>query len=251
MSTNDVPRQGAGGEEYPPWFAAYLESLSIKREEVQVVALENVLNDCNDISEVFKSNIIAAYRSEVQLEAARQTDREALDQQLLRTPVSYTAPYVQFPWNLIGAEQAKICSKINDSLIPLDFSSKSLKHWTQHFDVLFNRKFITERLARIAIVYNSCSLPLQQQILSMDVGSRAVKDEFTFQKLLQILSVLCNCPNHQEQALQQLYSGINQTSGDSVTVYLPGDAGKPRSRTRRQRNGPRAGTKSVPLMFVG
>ena len=113
--------------------------------------------------------------------------------------------------------QANICSKINDLLIPLDFSSKSQKHWTQHFDVLFNRKFITERLARNAIVYNSCSLLLQQQILSMDVGSRAVKDEFTFQELL---SVLCNCPHHQEQALQQLYSGINQTSRDSVAVYL-------------------------------
>ena len=93
-----------------------------------MVALENVLNDCDEISQVFKSNISAAYRSEAQLEAARQTDRDALDQQLLPTPVSYTAPYVQFPWNLIGAEQAKICSKINDSLIPLDYSTKSLKH---------------------------------------------------------------------------------------------------------------------------
>ena len=91
---------------------------------------------------------------------------------------------------------------------------------TLHFDVLFNCKFFTERLARIAIVYNSCSLPLQQQILSMDVGSRASKDEFTFQEFLLILSVLCNSPNHQEQALQQLYSGINQASEDSVTVYL-------------------------------
>ena len=115
---------------------------------------------------------------------------------------------------------SKICSKINYSLIPLDYSPKSLKHWSQHFDVLFNRKFITERVARIAIVYNSCLLPLQQQILSMDVGSRTVKDEFTFQDLLQIISVLCNCPHHQEQALMQLYSGINQTSGDSVPVYL-------------------------------
>ena len=94
MSTNDVPRQGAGGEEYPPWFAAYLESLSIQREEV-LEALENVLNDCDEISQVFKSNISAAYRSEAQLEAARQTDRAALDQQLLCTLVSYTAPYVQ------------------------------------------------------------------------------------------------------------------------------------------------------------
>ena len=162
MSLNDAPQPGAGAEEYLAWFATYLESLSIKRGEVQVVALENVLKEYNDISDVFKSNISAAYRSEAQLEVARQTDCEALNQKLLRTPVLCTAPYVQFPWSLIGAEQAKIFSKINDSLIPLDFSSKFVKNWTQYFDVLFKRKFITERLARIAIVYNSCSLSLQQ-----------------------------------------------------------------------------------------
>ena len=75
---------------------------------------------------------------------------------------------------------------------PLDFSSRSLKHWLQHFDILFNKKFITERIARIAIMYNSCSLPLQQQILSMNVGSRAEREDFKFQDFLQILSVLCN-----------------------------------------------------------
>ena len=121
MSLNDAPQPGAGAEERPAWFKAYLESLNIKREEVQAVALENVLSKCDDISEVFKNNISAAYRSEAQLEAARQTDREALNQQLLRTPVLYTAPYVQFPWSSIGAEQAKICSKINDSLTPPGF----------------------------------------------------------------------------------------------------------------------------------
>ena len=220
MSLNEAPQLGAEAEERPAWFTAYLESLNIKREEVQAVALENVLSECDDISEVFKNNISTAYRSEAQLKAARQTDREVLNQQLLCTPVLYTAPYVQFPRSFIVAEQAKICSKINDSLTPLNFSSRSLKHWLQHFDILFNCKFITERVARIAIVYNSCSLPLQQQILSMDVGSRAKREDFKFQDFLQILSVLCNSPNHQEQALQQLYAGINQASGDSITIYL-------------------------------
>ena len=190
MSLNGAPQPGAEAEERPAWFTAYLESLYIKREEVQAVALENVLNECDDISEVFKNNIRAAYRSEAQLEAARQTDREALNQQLLCTPVLYTAPYVQFPWSAIGAEQVKVCSKINDSLTPLDFSSRSLKHWLQHFDVLFNKKFIPERIVRLAIVYNSCSLPLQQQILSMNVCSRAEREDFKFQDFLQILCVL-------------------------------------------------------------
>ena len=121
MSLNGAPQQGAEAEERPAWFTAYLESLHIKREEVQAEALENVLNYCEDISEVFKSNISAAYRSESQLEAARQADREGLTQTLLRTPVLYTAPYVQFPWSAIGPEQSKVCSKLNGSLTPLDF----------------------------------------------------------------------------------------------------------------------------------
>ena len=134
MSTSDAPPPRAGAEERPAWFIEYLQSLTVKREEVQVVAIETVLNECDDISEVFKNNISAAYRSETQLEEARKTDREALNQQLLRTPVLYTDPYAQFPWSSIGAEQAKICAKINNSLTPLDFSSRSLKFWLQHFN---------------------------------------------------------------------------------------------------------------------
>ena len=157
MSTHDAPPPGAGAEERPAWFIEYLQSLSAKQEEVQVEAIENVLNQCDDISEVFKNNISAAYRSEAQQEVAPQSDREALNQQLLCTPVLYSAPYVQFPWDSIGAEQAKLCSKINDLLIPLDFASKSLKYWTQHFDVIYNHKFITSRISRIAIVFNSAA----------------------------------------------------------------------------------------------
>ena len=199
MSLNGAPQQGAEGEERPAWFTAYLESLQIKREEVRAEALENVLSNCEDVSKVFRSNISAAYRTKSQLEAARQADREALSQTLLCTPMLYTAQYVQFPWSAIGPEQSKICSKLNDALTPLDFSSKSLKFWLMHFDVIFSRKFVNERVARLAVVYNSCSLPLQQQILSMDVGSRAEKEDFMYQDFLQIICVLANSPNHQEQ----------------------------------------------------
>ena len=55
MSLNGAPQPGAEAEERPAWFTAYLESLNIKREEVQAVALENVLNEFDDISEVFKN----------------------------------------------------------------------------------------------------------------------------------------------------------------------------------------------------
>ena len=131
-------------------------------------------------------------------------------------------PYEPFPWASIIIEQSKIVSKLNDTLIPLDFSSKSLKHWLQFFLGLFNKKFITDRMARLAVIYNSCSLPLQTQILSMDMGSKAKVEEFSYKVMLQVIAVLSNCPNHAEAALQVLYSGIRQDHSESVTVYLEG-----------------------------
>ena len=112
MSTNgEAPQQGAESEEHPAWFTAYLQSLSIKREEVRAVEFDNVLQTCEDVSEVFRSNISAAYRTESRLEAARQAEREKLSQTILQTPVVYSAPYVEFPWSLISPEQGKICSR--------------------------------------------------------------------------------------------------------------------------------------------
>ena len=143
-----------------------------------------------------------------------------MSQTLLQNPVPYSVPYVEFPWSLISPEQGKICSRLSDDLPKLDFSSKSLKTWIVHFTDLFSRKFVVDRMAKISVVYNSCSNPLQQQLLSMNIGSKADKEEFLYQELLQVICVLTNAPNHQELALQQLYAGIKQANADSVTVFL-------------------------------
>ena len=127
MSTDGASQQGADGEEYPTWFSAYLRSINVKKEEVRAAELDTVLQTCEDVSQVFRSNISAAYRSESKLEAACKAEAEALTQTLLHNPVSYIAPYPEFPWSLISPEQGKICSRLRDDLKPLDFSSKSLK----------------------------------------------------------------------------------------------------------------------------
>ena len=43
MSTDGASQQGADGEEYPPWFSAYLPSLNVKKEEVKAAELDVVL----------------------------------------------------------------------------------------------------------------------------------------------------------------------------------------------------------------
>ena len=170
-------------EEHPAWFTAYLQYLSIKKEEVRAAELDTVLQTCEDVSEVFRHNISAAYRTESKLEAACQTEVEALSQTLLQNPVSYSVPYIEFPWSLISPEQGKICSRLSDDLTALEFSSKSLKTCIIYFNDLFSRKFVVDRMAKISVIYNSCSNPLQQQILSMNIGEKAQK-EFLYQELL-------------------------------------------------------------------
>ena len=161
-----------------------------------------MLQTCGDVSQVFRSNISAAYRSESKLEAARKAEAEALTQTLLHNPVSYVAPYPEFPWSLISPEQGKICSRLSDDLKPLDYSSKSLKSWSTHFKDLFSKKFVHEKVARISI------------------GSKAEDEEFNYTEFLQVICTLSNSPNHTELALQQLYGGIKQTNADSTSVFL-------------------------------
>ena len=192
----------------------------MKKEEVKSAELDVVLQSCEDVSQVFRSNISTAYRSESKLEAARKAEAEALTQTLLHNPISYVAPYPEFPWSLISADQGKICSRLSDDLKPLDFSSKSLKSWSTHFKDLFAKKFVHERVARISIVNNSCSNPLQQQLLSLNIGSKAENEDFNYNEFLQVICSLANSPNHTELALQQLYGGLKQNNADSTSVFL-------------------------------
>ena len=221
MRTNGAPLQGAAGEEHPAWFTAYLQSLNIKKEEVRNAELDTVLQTCEEVSEVFRHNISAAYQTESKLEAARQAEVEALSQTLLQNPV-YSVPYVEFPWSLISPEQGKICSCLSDDLPKLDFLSKFLKTWIIHFNDLFSKKFVVDRMAKIPVIYNSCSNPLQQQILSLNIRSKAQKEEFLYQELLQVICVLTNAPNHQKLALQQLYAGIKQANVFVTNIMCKG-----------------------------
>ena len=154
------------------------------------------------------------------MESARKAEEESLTQQLIHNPISYAAPYPDFPWQLINADKGKICSRISDDLKPLDFSSKSLRHWTDHFKNLYARKFVHCRCAKLALIYNSCSSPLQLQLLSLNVGTKAADDHFYYSELLQIICTLCNSPNHTELAFQQLYGGLKQDSADSIPMFL-------------------------------
>ena len=55
----------------------------------------------------------------------------------------------------------------------------------------------------------------------MDVEVRAKEQTYEYKELLRTISIIINySPNHTESALQQLYQGVLQASGEKVGAYL-------------------------------
>ena len=82
-----------------------------------------------------------------------------------------------------------------------DFSTKSLKHWSVHFSDVFDKFFISSRVGRIAVVYNSCSTSLKQRLLALDVDQEAQKDSYSYLNLLHLITTVVHSPVSRDQAM--------------------------------------------------
>ena len=100
------------------------------------------------------------------------------------------------PWNQLTEAETKSVAKALETLQQQDFSSKSLKHWTALFNDKFDRSFITSRVGKLALVYNSCSLSLKQRFISLDVGKQAQQDAYTYPTCYSSSRRLFTAPSH-------------------------------------------------------
>ena len=119
--------------------------------------------------------------------------------------------WVDFPFKEIVLEEAKLIAKVNGTLTQFDFSTQSMKSWKTKFTRTFDSFFVTGPLARLAIVWNTCSDSTKNRILFLVFG---------FKDLLRIICILYGSLLHSELALQCINSGVQQTQNESIPVYL-------------------------------
>ena len=124
------------------------------------------------------------------------------------------------PWDQLTETETKSVARAVENLKELDFSSKSLKHWTSLFNDKFDRSFITSRIGKIAVVYNSCSLSLKQRLISLNVGKQARENSYTYLQLLQLITTVVHSPLSRDQAMLDIYKGFKQTNSETVQSYL-------------------------------
>ena len=124
------------------------------------------------------------------------------------------------PWDKLTETEAKNISRIVENLKQQDFSTKSLKHSSIYFTDAFDKFFITSRVGRLAVIYNSCSTSLKQRLLALDVGQEAKKDSYSYLNLLQLITTVVHSPILRDQAMMDIYKGFRQAISESVQSFL-------------------------------
>ena len=124
------------------------------------------------------------------------------------------------PWEKLSDAEAKIISRTVKSLKIQEFSKKSLKYWSLFFADKFDKFFIVSRIGKIAIIYNTCSLSLKNRLVNLEAGKDARDESYTILNLLQLITTVVHSPVSRDQAMLEIYKGINQTSTGSVQSFL-------------------------------
>ena len=151
----------------------------------------------------------------------QKEDDKSKVQQLLKTQALAIDDAVSpMPWNQLTESEAKVISRVVENIKQQDFSTRSIKHWSIHFSDLFDKFFISSRVGRIAVVYNSCSTSLKQRLLALDVGNEAQKDSYSYLSLLQLITTVVHSPVSKDKAMMSIYKGFRQASSESIQSYL-------------------------------
>jgi len=228
MNSADPAPAGIMEAEVKLWFTRWLTEKQVDVNPVNVIEADSIkleaalTSEDVQISEKFRKTVLSQFQAEAQISEAQLS--QALQ---LKTAVDRVDPtileqedWVDFPFSTIIGEEAKLISKVNSTLGQNDFSTMSMKSWRIKFTRIFDSSFVTGRLARLAIIWNTCSDSTKNRILSMGIGERAGSEDFKFTDLLRIICILYGSPSHSEVALQSIYSGVAQAQNESIPVYL-------------------------------
>ena len=221
MDGNDPERRGEGGK--PEWFLGWLREvfLPISKNPLaeQIEQFEVAVGQLPNIDDAVKKSLTTTLSTEVQIIQGREDDKSQIQKLLKTTPAILSEP-VPMPWNQLNESEAKIISRVVENIKQQDFATKSIKYWSTHFQDVYDKYFISSRIGRIAVIYNSCSASLKQRLLALDVGDKAKVDSYSYLDLLQLITTIVHSPNARDDATMQIYKGFRQTNTESIQAFL-------------------------------
>ena len=220
---NDAPEQPrAGGR--PDWFLNWLREVFLPAYQdpvaSQIEKYEDAVEQIPNLDEAIKKSLTTTLSTEARISIAKEDDKTKVQQLLKSQALVIDEAVSPMPWDKLTESEAKIISRVVENLKQQDFSIQSLKHWSIHFSDVFDKFFISSRVGRIAVVYNSCSTSLKQRLLALDVGQETQKDSYSYLNLLHLITNVVHSPVSRDQAMMDVYKGFRQASSESVQSYL-------------------------------
>ena len=220
---SDVPAQPENAER-PGWFLSWLKDVFLPAHknpvDQQLEEFSDALDRIPDLDQSVRRTLASTLTIEARIGNAKIQDKNKIQEILKNQTLPPAEPGTSMPWNRISNNEAKIISRTIEGLKIQDFLEKSIKHWSLFFADVFDKAFITSRMGRIAVVYNTCSLSLKNRLMSLDAGKDASEESYTFLNLLQLITTIVHSPDSRDQAMMSLHSGINQSSTESVQAFL-------------------------------
>ena len=147
-----------------------------------------------DIEESVKISMTNTLTNEARITLAKEDDKTQITKLLKSQSIPAGEAVTQMPWDKLTETETKSISKVVESVKEQDFSTKSLKYWNAYYSNVFDRFFVTSSVGKIAVTYNSCSLSLKQRLLSLDVGTEARAETYSYLKLLQLITTIVVSP---------------------------------------------------------
>ena len=222
MEAEAPGQSGQGGR--PDWFLRWLREVFLPASKDPVASQLKIFQDAveklPDIEESVKRTLTNTLTNKARITLAKEDDKTHIAKLLKSQSIPADETATQMPWDKLTETETKIISKVVESLKEQDFSTKSLKFWNAYYTDVFNKLFVTSRVGKIAITYNSCSLSLKQRLLALDAGTEARADTYSYLNLLQLITTVVHSPLSRDEAMLETYKGLSQTSTESVQAFL-------------------------------
>ena len=123
----------------------------------RIEQFENAVEQIPNIDESVRKSLTTTLSAEARIILQKEDDKSKVQQLLKTQTLAIDDAVSPMPWSQLTESEAKIISRVVENIQQQDFSSKSIKHWSIHFSDLFDKFFISSRVGRIAVIYNSCS----------------------------------------------------------------------------------------------
>ena len=199
----------------PEWFLGWLQEVFLPSQakdpiSSQLEVFHDAFEKLPDFEESVKRTLTNTLTNEARITLAREDDKTQISKLLKSQRILADTATIQMPWDQLTEAETKLISRAVESLKEQDFSTKSLKFWNAHYSDIYDKFFVTSRVGKLAIIFNSCSLSFKQRLLALDAGTEAGADTYSYLNLLQLITTMVHSPESRDQAMMEIYNPRNQ-----------------------------------------